>query len=169
VGGGATSALARTPAIVETGGLRVAFLGYSDIVPAGFAAGASNAGVARADPLAIAADVRQAAAHADIVVCWFHWGVEGETAPTARQRQLADACLSAGAKIVLGAHPHVLQPIVQPARGELVAYSLGNLVFPAGAPGSERTGVLEIGLGAGGVRSARLIRATIVGGEPRLD
>jgi poly-gamma-glutamate synthesis protein (capsule biosynthesis protein) len=168
VGGGPTSLRARAPALVDAGGLRIAFLGYSDIVPPGFAAGVATPGVARADPAAIAEDVHRAAAKADVVVCWLHWGVERATQPNARQRALASACLDSGGTIVLGAHPHVLQPVVQPTRRTLVAYSLGNFVFPASSPGTGLTEVLEVALGATGVRSVRLHPATIVGGEPRL-
>jgi poly-gamma-glutamate capsule biosynthesis protein CapA/YwtB (metallophosphatase superfamily) len=169
VGGGATLAQARAPAIVEAGGLRIAFLGYSDVVPYGFAATSTSAGTTRADPEVIREDVRRALRSADVVVCWFHWGVELAPAPTARQVQLASDCLNAGAKLVLGSHPHVLQPFAVPARGLLVAFSLGNFVFPASSPRTEKTGVLEVDVASDGVRGFRLDRATIVGGQPRLS
>jgi poly-gamma-glutamate synthesis protein (capsule biosynthesis protein) len=169
VGGGANLAKARRPAVVEAGGLAIAFLGYSDVVPAGFAATSNSPGTAIADAEAIRADVRSARRRADVVVCWFHWGIELAALPSERQAQLASACLNAGAKVVLGAHPHVLQPIVKPARGLLVAFSLGNFVFPAASPRTERTGVLEIDLASDGVRGYRFRPATIVDGQPRLN
>ena len=168
VGGGATLAQARRPAIIEAGGLRIAFLGYSDVVPYGFAAASSSPGTAVAEPSAIHADIAALHKIADIVVCWFHWGEELATTPTAREQELASACLNAGAKLVLGSHPHVLQPIARPTPRLLVAFSLGNFVFPAGSPGTQRTGVLEVDVAFDGVRGFRLRPATIVDGQPLL-
>jgi poly-gamma-glutamate capsule biosynthesis protein CapA/YwtB (metallophosphatase superfamily) len=168
VGGGATLAEARRPALVSLGGLRLAVLGYSDVLPTGFTAGPDTAGTAPADPAEIAADVRAARKRADVVVVWFHWGVERDTQPTARQQALADAALGAGASVVLGAHPHVLQPIETRGR-KLVAWSLGNFVFGANSPGTERTGILLVRLDTRGVTGYTLRPATIVGIQPRLN
>lgn len=167
VGGGRNLAAARRPAILSAGGLRLAFLGYSDINPPGFTAGSSWPGTAAADPAIIAADVRAARRRADLIVVWFHWGIELDRYPDGRQQELAAAALNAGATVVLGAHPHVLQPIVRPARGRLVAWSLGNFVFPPHSPGTDRTGVLLIRLGAAGVRGHLFRPARIAGVQPR--
>jgi poly-gamma-glutamate synthesis protein (capsule biosynthesis protein) len=102
------------------------------------------------------------------VVAAFHWGAELDRTPSARQRSLAREALAAGATAVLGAHPHVLQPVARPAPGRLVAYSLGNFVFGANSPGTERTGVLLVGLGAGRVLGHRLLPARIRAGRPLL-
>jgi Bacterial capsule synthesis protein PGA_cap len=72
IGAGANSSLARRPAIVAAGGLKVAFLGYSDVNPPGFPATRWTPGTARADAAAIASDVRAARRKADLVVCFFH-------------------------------------------------------------------------------------------------
>jgi poly-gamma-glutamate synthesis protein (capsule biosynthesis protein) len=56
---------------------------------------------------------------------------------------LGEALLDAGATVVLGSHPHVLQPIVSSGRG-VIAYSLGNFLWhPRSGPTGE-TGVLEV-------------------------
>ncbi|MEK7481019.1 MAG: CapA family protein, partial [Patescibacteria group bacterium] len=64
----------------------------------------------------------------DIVVVSFHFGEEYQKEPTERQRNLAHAAIDAGAKIVIGHHPHVIQPIEE-YHGGVVAYSLGNFIF----------------------------------------
>ena len=168
VGGGATIDLARRPAILEAGGLRVAVLGYSDVRPYGFDAGPDWAGAAPADPGAIAVDVAAARRRADLVVVWFHWGEELQMQPNGQQQALAAAALGAGASVVLGAHPHVLQPVTRQGR-KLVAWSLGNFVFPSGRPQTRSTGVLVASLDAHGVKGFRLARATIDGFRPVLD
>ena len=147
VGGGAVDA-ARRPVVLTAGGLRIALLGYSDVRPAGFDAGPGLAGTARADPAEIAADVAAARRRADLVVVWFHWGVELATSPNGQQQALADAALSAGASVVLGAHPHVLQPITREGH-KLVAWSLGHFVFPSigqGIARRRRSGILVASL-----------------------
>jgi poly-gamma-glutamate synthesis protein (capsule biosynthesis protein) len=168
VGGGRDAAAARRPAIVTAGGLRIAILGYSDVRPLGFDATPSRPGTARADVGAIAADVRAARRRTDAVVVYFHWGTERARTPDARQRSFAAAALDGGATVVLGAHPHVLQPIERRGR-RLVAWSLGNFVFGATSAGTGATGVLTIGLDRAGVRWNELVPARIDGVRPILD
>ncbi|MDR1620959.1 MAG: CapA family protein, partial [Synergistaceae bacterium] len=68
----------------------------------------------------------------DIVVACFHWGNEYQFSPTKRQREIAALSLEKGANLVIGTHPHVLQPIeIVKGTGRdygLTAYSLGNFV-----------------------------------------
>lgn len=167
IGAGANESQARRPAIVEAGGLRVALLGYSDVNPYGFNATSTSPGTAKADVDAITADVHAALRRADIAVCFFHWGVELHPAPNSRQQQFAAACLNAGAKVVLGAHPHVLGGVAMPAPHSLVAWTLGNFVFPSGSV-TARTAILHVALGADGVRGYRLLPVRIDGFRPRL-
>jgi poly-gamma-glutamate synthesis protein (capsule biosynthesis protein) len=166
-GGGADASTARRPALLSAGNVRVAFVGFSDVRPLGWDAGPSTPGTTPAFPDVIAATVRSARRRADIVVAYFHWGVERSSTPSARQRSLARTALDAGAAIVLGAHPHVLQPVGQKGN-RLVAWSLGNFVFAASSPRTERTGILRLRLGARGVLGWSLRRVQIVGVQPRL-
>jgi poly-gamma-glutamate capsule biosynthesis protein CapA/YwtB (metallophosphatase superfamily) len=151
---------------VGRGGLRIAFLAYSDVNPLGFPAGVSTPGTARAVAEHVTSDVRAARRGADVVVCWFHWGEELHAEPTAAQRLLAAAALAGGADVVLGAHPHVLGSVSLPRRGALVAWSLGNFVFPSFRAETVRTGVLVVRLGAGGVLGHDLVPHRIEGYRP---
>lgn len=168
VGGGADLVAARRPVIIRRGGLRIAFLAYSDVRPDGFTAARSAAGTAPADAVAIRADVVAARSRADLLVVWMHWGKELARRADARQRVFASAALNAGAQVVLGSHSHVLQEVVRPTRRALVAWSLGNFVFPPNSPGTDRTAILHLDLARDGVRAHRLQRARIVGVQPRL-
>ena len=116
VGGGINAAAALRPVIVKAGGLRIGFVGLSDVNPYGFNATADSPGTAKADPDTVAAAVRAARRQADVVVCWFHWGTELHPGPSERQQQLAAAALNAGAQVVLGAHPHVFGAVSSPTR-----------------------------------------------------
>lgn len=169
VGGGAGLDAARKPAIVEAGGLRLAFLAYSDVNPLGFPAGPETPGTARAVPEHVAEDVRAARKRADVVICWFHWGEELRARPTDRQQRLAAEALNAGAHVVLGAHPHVLGEITVPRDGSLVAWTLGNFVFPSFRAETVRTAILLVRLDARGVRGHELVPVRIEGYRPVLS
>ena len=166
-GAGASVRLAVRPAIVGKGGLKIALLGFSDVNPYGFNATEDTPGTAKADPGLIAAEVRAARRKADVVVCFLHWGVELQPQPDSRQHEIATACLTAGAKVVLGAHPHVLGPLSRPGPRSLVAWTLGNFVFPS-AGATAHTAILQVHLGADGVRGFRLLPVEINGFRPQL-
>ena len=138
-GAGANLAEARRPAIVEVGGLRIAFLGYLILgekhpEPAVVWATETTAGVAghpsdwTVVEKMVREDVAAAKAHADLVIPFFHWGREGSKGPDAYQLALAKATVESGAAAVLGSHPHVLHGMERIGRAP-VFYSLGNFVF----------------------------------------
>lgn len=84
------------------------------------------------DLVRVAETVRKARAHADLLVLSLHWGEEYATEPTAWQRRVAARLINEGVDLILGHHPHVLQPIesisASDGRVGLVAYSLGNFI-----------------------------------------
>jgi poly-gamma-glutamate capsule biosynthesis protein CapA/YwtB (metallophosphatase superfamily) len=168
VGAGGSLESAAQPRVISRLGLRIAFVGFSSILPAEFYAGPNRAGTQPATPDLIAQGVRRAKRKADVVVATFHWGVERSTTEDARQRAFAQTALAAGADAVIGAHPHVLQPIRAAGR-RVVAYSLGNFVFGASSPATTRTGVLRLKLSARGVEGHRLVPARIVASRPSLQ
>lgn len=65
---------------------------------------------------------------AELIIVAAHWGNEGEYRPTATQEKLGRAMIDAGAHIVYGHHPHVLQPI-EAYNGGIIYYSMGNFCF----------------------------------------
>ncbi len=168
VGAGRDAARAYRPRIVRRLGLRVAFVGFSTILPFEFQAGAGDPGTAWGHPDRVARSVRRARRRADVVIATFHWGIERDFAPDARERALARVALAAGADAIVAAHPHVLQPIDR-RRRKVVAWSLGNFVFSANSPGTEATGILHLRVGARRVTYRRFQRATIVGSRPVLS
>ena len=65
----------------------------------------------------------------DAIIVFFHWGKEYERQPNVRQRDLTEFCFKHGAKLVIGSHPHVLQPMEwRKESDQFIAYSLGNFV-----------------------------------------
>ncbi len=131
-GAGMNAAQARAPAIVESNGIRVAFLSYSRVHPTQFWAGKKRPGTAAAVEPEVIADIKAAKLRAKLVVVSFHWGAELMDHPKDYQVRLAHAAIDAGADLVLGHHPHVLQGL-ELYRGKLIAYSLGNFAFGSGS------------------------------------
>jgi poly-gamma-glutamate synthesis protein (capsule biosynthesis protein) len=151
----------------EVRGLRVAFLGYTTVLnlPLSRVAGMPfvsyiNPNVA-ADRVRLSKEVARARQGADIVVLVMHWGTEYKSQPNAAQKQLAQAAAAAGADLVIGSHPHVVQgmeTISANGKTTLVAYSLGNALFDQMSKIETRQGfALECTVDRNGVRSARLI------------
>jgi poly-gamma-glutamate synthesis protein (capsule biosynthesis protein) len=68
------------------------------------------------------------AAHATLKVFCFHWGNEYIHKPSMHQREIAYRMIDAGADLLIGHHPHVVQPIEQ-YKGKYICYSLGNFCF----------------------------------------
>jgi poly-gamma-glutamate synthesis protein (capsule biosynthesis protein) len=131
VGSGEDRARAEAVQIVERQGLKVAFLGFTDLFNVDLNRKATEPWVRPLDLEPALAAVREARSRADLVVVSVHWGNEYQRQPTKRQRDIAKRLVEAGCDLVLGHHPHVLQPaeIVEAGgRKALVAYSLGNFI-----------------------------------------
>ena len=77
-------------------------------------------------------DIQKARNNADLVVVSLHWGHEYNRNPHQQQQKLAENIISWGADVIVGSHPHVLQPVefirTDSGRRGLVIYSLGNLI-----------------------------------------
>lgn len=123
------------PLIVYKGNFKLAFLNYTygtNGIP-----NHKPSVVNLIDEKAIKADIDAAKAHKpDAIITVVHWGDEYQLAENERQRALAQKMLAWGSTMVIGAHPHVVQPIknypLQEANGTtrngLVVYSMGNFI-----------------------------------------
>ncbi len=126
----------KTPAhvVVEENGVRVAFVGCtygsnrsgpSQQILGCFDKGAPNQ--------RLIDEVRHARQQSDLVIFTPHWGTEYSKSAHVSQKQLAQAVLDAGARVILGHHPHVLQPVEiqnasEPRRMTVTAFSIGNFI-----------------------------------------
>lgn len=147
VGVGATCAEAEAPVVVEVKGVRVAFVAFADLLnlaPTGegcvFVPGDPCEQDCLPDrdalyfpivPERVHTAIRRAREQADVVVVSAHWQTQYHTDPLPPYVPLARGFLAAGADVVLGHHPHVLQPVERVGNG-VIAYSLGNFVSDMG-------------------------------------
>ena len=89
-------------------------------------------GAPGADEATVLAAIKAARAQCDLLVISMHWGIEYATAPRPEDVDIAHKMMEAGATVIVGAHPHVLQPIetykTQDGRDTVIFYSLGNFL-----------------------------------------
>jgi poly-gamma-glutamate capsule biosynthesis protein CapA/YwtB (metallophosphatase superfamily) len=127
IGSSESEAVTHEGVILTRKGIRFGFLGYTfdqkngnwgDIDPR----------IALADTAAVTKDVQALCRRVDVVIVSMHNGVEYMPRPSKAQIEFAHAAIDAGAKFVIGHHPHVVQP-EESYRGSQIFYSLGNFVF----------------------------------------
>ncbi|MHB1296829.1 MAG: CapA family protein [Anaerolineae bacterium] len=168
VGAGQNVTEARQARVVEVDGLRIAFLAYNQVGPYSFAAGENSPGHAWMDAEVMASAVRAARAEADMVVVSCHWGYEYALYASAQQQELAQGLMEAGADLVIGHHPHVVQGLAFGEKG-LAFFSLGNFVFDINMGQESLEGAaVRVLLDASGIKTWELVPYELVGSRPRL-
>ncbi len=169
IGGGQNKQQAHRPIFKTMRGTTIAFLAYDEIDPYSFAATDTTAGHAWLNETDLRRDLVQARRSADFVIIFVHWGIEYFTELTAHQRSLAQVAIDAGADLVVGAHPHVIEPY-EFYKGKLIVYSLGNFVFDKMYPEVVRRGnILTLTVQKNRLLAWELVPTRIGDwGEPRL-
>ena len=144
VGAGSNLEEARKTKYVEVNDKTVAFLGASRVIPVtDWNASSDRPGLFTTyDPTALITEIEKANELCDYVVVYIHWGIEKNTTPEEYQRTLAKKYIDAGADLVIGSHPHVLQGI-EYYKDKPIVYSLGNFMF---SDTINRTTVLKVTL-----------------------
>jgi poly-gamma-glutamate synthesis protein (capsule biosynthesis protein) len=133
------------PVITEANGIKVGWLGMTRWLNGNrnpdkadqphvnfFPYPNESGGAPGADEAAVLEAVRQARAKCDFLVVSIHWGIEYAPAPRPEDVETAHKILEAGASVIVGHHPHVLQPVetykTQDGRNAVIFYSLGNFL-----------------------------------------
>lgn len=119
---------ARQPCLLEYDGVTFAFLGYDAISMNYAGATEQSGGVAPLVQEYFVEDIQRAREIADVVIPYFHWGVEYTLTPTDNDRRMAHAAVDAGADLVLGGHPHWVQGM-ELYQGTAIFYSMANFIF----------------------------------------
>ncbi len=140
-----------SPAVLEKNGIRLAFLAYTDPMNLHVNLPWNRHYVEtlhKGRNNVIAGQIAEAKRAADAVVVMPHWGTEYLYAPTESQLEWAQCLADAGADLIIGTHPHVLQPvdIVKASDGRTVPvfYSLGNYVSAQKRPGTMLGGLADV-------------------------
>jgi len=114
------------PAYLKIGDIRICFLAFCQ--PYLLNPNNENSIIAPADSATICNSIQAIKDSCQVIITSFHWGYEYKQQPSRAQKYLGRLAIRAGAGIVLGHHPHVLQG-VELYRGGVIAYSLGNFIF----------------------------------------
>src|SRR5690606_10331907 len=142
---------AARPVIREVDGVRLAFLAFNAVPDPEDQPNETGWTRASWDQAQAAAAIAAAHTEAEAVIVSIHWGYEYDLRPDPAQRDAAQAMLDAGAALVIGHHPHVVQGTAT-GRDGLVAYSLGNLVFDQQQDDTRYGLALRAFFDAGGLR-----------------
>lgn len=126
-GAGMTSKIAYAPRYYQAGAIPVAVLAYT-YGERVLTANVQKPTIASMDVRLMQAEVKKARAAGRFVVVTMHAGNEYTLVLTSQQKSFAHAAVDAGADLVVGHHPHWVQP-VEKYKGKYILYSLGNLVF----------------------------------------
>lgn len=141
VGGGVDYNSVHQPLIKNIENTKIAFLGYTDLIPDKFTTQDSKPATASIDIEQITTDVKKAKELSDIVITNFHWGNEYQTQHNQKQEDIAKTTIDAGADLIIGHHPHVIQEIEQ-YNNKYIAYSLGNFVFDQNFSATTQKGII---------------------------
>lgn len=144
-GSGDTAGQTFQPVIVETNGIKVGWLGMTRWLNGNrnpdkddqphvnfFPYPGESGGAPGADEAAVITAIKQARAQCDMLVVSIHWGTEYAPAPRPEDVETAHKMLEAGASVIVGHHPHVLQQVetyrTSDGRDTVIFYSLGNFL-----------------------------------------
>lgn len=163
VGAGDSKERAAQPYIAEMGGKTFGFLAASRVIPeVSWNIDNQQPGMlCTYDSARLCEAIRKAKENCDYVVVYVHWGIERENMPQDYQRKLGQAYIDAGADLIIGAHPHVLQGI-EYYNGKPIVYSLGNYIFNQSI---EKTMLLKVTVSTENETILQLIPASASGAK----
>ncbi len=138
VGAARTRAQGTDPTFVTVGGIRVGFLAYTDL-----SFDCSSYSKVDQDLSRLRQQIKQARNNCNLLIVSYHWGEEYRRKPTSRQVKVAHASIEAGADVVLGHHPHVLEGI-ELYRNRPIIYSMGNFIFDQRSGERMESGIFDL-------------------------
>lgn len=167
IGAGKNRADALSVRVVKRNGLRVGFAAYTDMPSFSVVPLPDKPTIAGLDTGTLPKEIKAAKSRCDVLVVSVHWGSEYMKIPTERQKTIAHLCIDSGADLILGHHPHVLQPL-EVYKGKPIAYSMGGFIWDYRARDADMSAIYLFELGKSSARLAKTVPIRIVGCQPRL-
>lgn len=157
VGAGINLDRAKAPVYYTIGDTTIGYVAASHVIYAmdWYATDKRPGMIGTYDPTLFLASIKEAKENSDFVVVYVHWGKERTHDPVSYQKNLAKKYIDAGADVVIGCHPHVMQGI-EFYNGKPIAYSLGNYWFNAS---KRESGLLKLYLNPDGTTDVQLLPA----------
>lgn len=165
--GAGDNASADPYAVFEVNGLTIGLFAYSALPPEGFFFHKEKPTISYIGTTNLSRlETEIKAADCDFNIVYFHWGIEYEPYQSETQERLAKGAIDAGADLVVGAHPHVLQG-KELYQGKYIYYSLGNFIFDRQIPpGTDESLILQLTIDQDGLKKAEEIPVKIWKGQP---
>lgn len=116
------------PVYLEKYDQKIAFMAYVDLSTNPKTETYSDLFINYFDVQKVKNDITEARKNSEVVICSVHWGIDYSHYPTQEQRQIAQMLIDSGASIIMGHHPHTIQPYEKHKSGHIL-YSLGGLTF----------------------------------------
>lgn len=170
-GGGRNKDEADKGVIIEKNGIKVGFLAYTKVVPVvDWYAKKNRPGIVGAYKVhekEFVNAIREAKNNCDVLVVSVHWGKEASTEIKDEEKYIGHSMIDAGADIIMGHHPHVVQGM-EMYKGKPIFYSLGNFIFTRSKLDiSNKTMMATVTIdGEGKISDIHVIPGTIVSGKP---
>ncbi|MBI3552991.1 MAG: CapA family protein [Elusimicrobia bacterium] len=165
IGGGKDLAEAQKLRVIEKGGIRIGFLGFTSTFPKEAWAKKGKPGVNYSDFDKFPAVIAAAKRDCDLLVVSFHGGTELAEEPNDIQKDFAHLAVTSGADLVLGHHPHVLQAL-EVYKDKPILYSLGNFLFVSPAPETRTTVIAKVKITTSGVSGIDFLPVDTNWGRP---
>lgn len=170
-GGGRNREEADKGTIIEKKGIKVGFLAFTKVVPVvDWYAGKNKPGIVgayRVHEQEFIKTIQEMKKNCDVLVVSVHWGKEGTTTIRDEEKYISRSMIDAGADIIMGHHPHVVQGI-EIYKDKPIFYSLGNFIFTKSKIDiSNKTIMASVEVDQeGNISDIHVIPGTIVNGKP---
>jgi len=155
-GAGKDKGQAYKPALLEKYGIKIAFFSYTMTHPEEFWANDSKGGTAYPYANIVKDSLRYYDDKTDFIIVSFHWGKELQSIPEQYQSKMAHFVINAGADLVLGHHPHILQGI-EKYKDRYIFYSFGNFIFASYSHKASESIIADIILSKDGLNKIEII------------
>ena len=153
--------------LIDCKGYRIAFVAITDVYYKEACASVDRSGVLATTYGDYNQLVNDASRNADITIVYFHWGEENDISRNKEQTNLGHKLIDAGADIIIGSHPHVLQEVEKYKDG-IIFYSMGNFIFDQGTTFSRDSVIVEMNLDKHGEAEFTLVPIRINDGIPEV-
>ena len=153
--------------LTEINGIKVAFLSITDVFYKEASAKENRAGILTTGSRDYNMLVYTAAMEADLTIVYMHWGEEYAVSASKQQKEMAHQLIDAGADLVIGSHPHVVQA-AECYHDGVIFYSLGNFIFDQGNTFTKDSAMVQLVVAQDGSSSLEVIPLRIRNGAPAL-
>lgn len=141
VGAGKNRADVSRVKVIEKKGIKIGLLAYNDIALMGISPLDDKPSVLNLRDDSMPSEIKAAKTKCDVLVVFYHWGLEYMKQPTQRQITLAKSAIDSGADLIIGCHPHVIQKTMI-YKNKPIAFSTGGCLWDSKIFGSNKSEIL---------------------------